>query len=257
MAQWEQEFSWTAVNGATFNLEIASDASFSNVVFSQRAITTNSTMVDLSSLASATRYYWRVTTIEPGKFDKVSDVASFMTIQRDLAPQATLIYPDNGAEIDDNFKFLVANVGADSYKLEVARDEQFSDVVQSSSYLQPQDGNLTLQCVIAVLGTGNYYWRVTTTATGCDPNVSETRTFTITSISIGNTEPGYVQMIDEDNDTYAKTAGVSITNNWIRSVKSNYDNFEQDNYGTFNRSFAVLGDNVFLTNRSKNASNAD
>ena len=257
VAQWEQEFSWTAVNGATFNLEIASDASFSNVVFSQRAITTNSTMIDLSSLASATRYYWRVTTIEPGKFDKVSDVASFMTIQRDLAPQATLIYPDNGAQIDDNFKFLVANVGADSYKLEVARDEQFSDVVQSSSYLQPQDGNLTLQCVIAVLGTGNYYWRVTTTAAGCDSNVSETRTFTITSISIGNTEPGYVQMIDEDNDTYAKTAGVSITNNWIRSVKSNYDNFEQDNYGTFNRSFAVLGDNVFLTNRSKNASNAD
>lgn len=257
VAQWSQEFSWTAVDGATFNLEIATDASFDNVIIGQRAIATNSTTIDLSSLVSATRYYWRVTTVEPGKFDKLSQVASFMTIQRDLAPQATLIYPADGAEINDNFKFLVANVGADDYKLEVASDEQFTNIVQSSSYLQPQDGNLSLQCVIAVLGTGTYYWRVKTTAAGCDPNVSETRTFTITDISIGNTEPGYVQKIDVDNDTYVKTMGVTVTNNWIRSVKSDYANFEQENYGSFNRSFAVLGDNVYMTNRSKNASNAD
>lgn len=257
VAQWSQEFSWTAVNGATFNMEIASDPSFNNVLIRQRAITTNSTTVDLSSLASATRYYWRVTTVEPGKFDKLSETASFMTIQRDLAPQATLLYPANGAEINDNFKFLVGDVGADTYKLEVARDEHFTNIVQSSSYLQPQDGNLSLQCVIAVLGTGTYYWRVTTTAAGCDPNVSETHTFIITEITIGNTEPGYVQKIDVDNDTYTETAGVSITNNWIRSVKSDYVNFEQENYGSFNRSFAVLDGFVYVTNRSKNASNAD
>lgn len=257
VAQWSQQFSWTAVDGATFNLEIASDASFNNVIISERALATNSATIDLTSLASATRFYWRVTTVEPGKFDKVSAVTSFMTIQRDLAPQATLVYPADGAEIEDNFKFLVGNVGADTYKLEVATDVMFNNVVQSSSYLQQQGDNLSLQCVIALLGTGTYYWRVTTTAAGCDPNVSETRSFTITDISIGNSEPGYVLKIDEDNDTYTKTAGVSITNNWIRSVKNNYANFEQENYGTFNRSFAVLGDRVYLTNRSKNASNAD
>ena len=257
LAQWSQEFCWSAVPGATFKIEVASDYAFNNVLISQKSLTTNSVTLDLSAFASATRYYWRVTTVETGKFDKLSDVASFMTLQRDLAPQATLIFPDNGAEIDDNFKFVVANVGADTYKLEVARDADFTNVVQSSNYLQSENGNLTLQCVIALLGEGTYYWRVSTTAQGCDPNVSETRSFTITDITTGATEPGYVRKIDVDNDTYAPTAGISITNNWIRSVKSNYNNFEQESYGTFNRSFAVLGDNLYLTGRSKNASNAD
>ena len=257
VVEWTQDFSWSAVPGATFKIEVASDNTFNNVLISQNGIVENHVTLDLSSFASATRYYWRVTTVEPGKFDKLSDVASFMTVQRDLAPQATLLYPENGAEIDDNFKFVIADVGALTYKLEVARDAAFTDVVQTGNYFQSENGNLTLQCVIALLGEGTYYWRVSTTAAGCDPNVSETRTFTITEITTGATEPGYVRKIDVNNDTYAPNAGVSITNNWIRSVKSNYNNFEQESYGTFNRSFAVLGDNVYVTGRSKNASNAD
>lgn len=256
-AQWSQEFSWTAVPGATFKIEVASDNDFNNVLISQNGIAENHVTLDLSSFASATRYFWRVTTVETGKFDKLSDVASFMTIQRDLAPQATLIYPANGAEIDDNFKFLVANVGADTYKLEVARDAAFSNVVQTFTYLLSEGDNLSAQCVISLLGLGTYYWRVSTTADGCDPNVSETRSFTITDITTGSTEPGYVQKIDVDNNTYEPIAGISVTNNWLRSVKNNYNNFEQENYGTFNRSFTVLGGNLYLTGRESNASNAN
>jgi len=256
-AQWSQEFSWTAVSGATFKIEIASDNEFSNIMLSQNGIADNHVTLDLSSFASATRYYWRVTTMETGKFDKLSDVASFMTIQRDLAPQATLIYPADGEEIDDNFKFLITDVGADTYKLEVARDAAFSNVVQTANYLQPQDGNLSLQCVISLLGTGTYYWRVTTTADGCDPNVSETRSFIITDITTGSTEPGYVMKVDVDNDTYEPISGVSVTNNWLRSVKNNYNNFEQENYGSFNRSFTVLGGNLYVTGRESNSSDAN
>ena len=257
VAQWQQEFKWSEVPDATFKIEVASDINFNNVLLSEGGITSNSITLDLSSMASATRYYWRVTTMQTGKFDALSDVASFITAQRDLAPQATLIYPANGAEIDDNFKFLVADVGADTYKLEVATDAAFENVVQSSNYLQPQDGNLSLQCVISLLGKGTYYWRVSTTAAGCDPNVSETRTFTITAITTGSTEPGYVMKVDVDNDTYEPISGVRVTNNWLRSVKNNYNNFEQENYGSFNRSFTVLGENIYITGRASNASNAD
>ena len=257
VAQWSQDFSWSAVEGATFKIEVASDENFTHVLITGRGLSENHITLDLSSLASATRYYWRVTTVETGKFDKQSDVASFMTIQRDLAPQATLLYPDNGAEIDDNFKFLISDVGADTYKLEIARDAAFTDIVKTANYLQNENGNLSYQCVISLIGTGTYYWRVSTAAAGCDPNVSETRSFTITDITTGSTETGYVKKIDVDNDTYAPIAGVSITNNWIRSVKNNYGNFDQENYGSFNRSFAVLGDKVYVTGRSKNASNAD
>ena len=257
LAEWSQEFSWSAVEGATFKIEVASDEHFNNVLITERGLTENHITLDLSSLASATRYYWRVTTVETGKFDKVSETATFMTIQRDLAPQATLIYPADGAEIDDNFKFIIADVGAETYKLEIARDEAFTNIVKTVNYLQSENGNLTWQCVISLFGKGTYYWRVSTTAAGCDPNVSETRSFTITNITTGGTETGYVQKVDVDNDTYAPVDGVSITNDWIRSVKSNYDNFEQESYGTFNRSFTVLGDYLYLTGRSKNDATAD
>lgn len=256
-AQWSQEFSWSEVPGATFKVEVASDNEFSNVLISENAISVNHVTLDLSSFASATRYFWRVTTMETGKFDKLSEVASFVTLQRDLAPQAILIYPDNGAEIDDNFKFVVADVGADSYKLEVARDAAFTNVVQSANYLQPDGGNLSLQCVISLLGKGSYFWRVATTAAGCDLNMSETRSFTITDITTGSTEAGYVMKLDVDNDSYQPVDNLMVTNNWLRSVKNNYNNFEQENYGSFNRSFTVLGNNIYVTGRTSNASNAD
>ena len=257
VVQWSQEFSWSEASDATYRIQIASDEAFNNIITDQRGITENHITIDLSSLTSATRYYWRVTTMQTGKFDKVSETASFMTLQRDLAPQATLLYPANGAEIDDNFKFLVSNVNADSYYLEVSRTPDFASTVQTANYLQPEGANLSLQCVVALLGKGTYYWRVKTTKEGCDPNMSDTFSFTITAINTGNTEPGYVQKIDVDNDTYAPISGVSVTNNWIRSVKSNYNNFEQESYGTCNRSFTVLGGCLYVASRSKNAANAD
>ena len=257
VVQWQQDFSWTAAPDATYRLQIASDETFNNILVDQRGITENHVSINLSSMTSATRYYWRVTTMQTGKFDKTSETASFMTLQRDLAPQATLLYPAQGAELDDNFKFIVSNVGADSYKLEVARDEEFANVVQQSQYLVSENGNLTLQCVVALLGKGTYYWRVSTTKAGCDPNVSEVHSFAITGINTGNTEPGYVQKIDVDNDTYEPINGLSVTNNWIRSVKNNYGNFEQENYGSFNRSFTVLNGLLYISGRSKNADNAD
>ena len=257
VAQWSQDFVWSEVAGARFKVEVASDNLFNNVLISQSGIEQNHVTLDLSSLASATRYYWRVTTMETGKFDKLSLVASFMTEQRDFAPQAILISPTDGAEIDDNFKFVIANVGADTYKLEVARDIAFTDVVNTVNYLQSEAGNLTSQCVISLLGLGTYYWRVSTTAAGCDPSVSEIRSFTITSITTGSTETGYVMKVDVDNDTYLPVGDVRVTNNWLRSVKSNYNNFEQENFGSFNRSFAVIGDNIYITGREENTATAN
>ena len=256
VAQWSQEFSWTAVDGATYRLQLARDAAFNDIIVDHKGLTAATETLDLSNLTSATRYYWRVLSMQPGKFDTSSEVASFVTLQRDYAPQATLIFPAQDAQLDDNFKFVVGNVGADSYKLEVARDADFQDIVQQSSYLTQESDGLTLQCVVALLGKGTYYWRVTTTAAGCDPSVSPTRTFTITGIKIGNTEPGYVMKVDVDNDSYLPMGNLRVTNNWIRSVKDTYNNFEQADYGTYNRDFAVLGDCVFVTGRSKNSSSA-
>ncbi len=63
-------------------------------------------------------------------------------------------------------------------------------------------------------------------------------------------------VIKQDIDTYNDTLNLQFTNNWIRSVKSEYDNIEFESDAIFNRGMAVSGDNIFITGRSANSTSA-
>ena len=63
-------------------------------------------------------------------------------------------------------------------------------------------------------------------------------------------------VIKQDIDTYGDTLNLQFTNNWIRSVKSEYGNIEFENDGIFNRGMAVSRSNIFITGRSANSSSA-
>lgn len=63
-------------------------------------------------------------------------------------------------------------------------------------------------------------------------------------------------VIKQDIDTYDDALDLSLTNNWIRSVKSEYDNMSFESDGIFNRGMAVSGDNIYITGRSANSSAA-
>ena len=63
-------------------------------------------------------------------------------------------------------------------------------------------------------------------------------------------------VIKQDIDTYDDALDLSLTNNWIRSVKSEYDNMSFESDGIFNRGMAVSGDNIYITGRNANSSSA-
>lgn len=171
----------------------------------------------------------------------------------DPAPVTQLLSPADGASFDDDFTFTATEVGADRYELQVATDSTFS-TIRHKATMTAADGVLTAPMQVALLGKGTFCWRVVTAKDGFAQAKSAVRSFTVTKVATGNYEPGYV--VKKDIDTYADTADFSLTNLWVRSVKSEYANLTQDGQGLMNRSMAALGGIVYLSGRTAGSSNA-
>ena len=256
LSHWQQTFSWTAATDATYTLQIASDQAFTDILISRTKVTATSLVVNLSTLASATTYYWRVITSQNGHFDKASEVATFTTAQRPFAPAATLLAPENGASIDADFTLQYSvDASVTSSTVQVAGDPQFDNVLIDTEDATATGGIYSLALQPGLLGKGSFYWRVLTTASDCDPGTSAVRSFTITSVPTGNYEPGYV--VKRDIDTYSDLNGLKLTNRWVRSVKEEYNNMTFDGSGLMNRGFTVSGGHVLVVGRTDGASSAD
>jgi uncharacterized lipoprotein YddW (UPF0748 family) len=61
----------------------------------------------------------------------------------------------------------------------------------------------------------------------------------------------------KDIDTYDAVEGYTLTSNWMRSVKPEYDNIIFENSGLYQRGMTVGTSNVYVTRRSANSSDAD
>ena len=256
LTQWQTTFSWTAAENATYTFQIASDYEFGNILISRSKISTTSVVMSLSSLQSSTTYYWRVITSQNGHFDKPSQYSTFTTAQRPFAPAATLLSPNDGAKIEDDFALeFSVDAAVTSSTVQVAADQNFEDLKLESSDVVERNGHLALDIQTGRLGKGTFYWRVITTANECDPGISAVRSFEITKISTGAYEPGYV--IKRDIDTYEPIGDYTLTNRWVRSIKEEYDNIVFEGSGLMNRGFTVKDGHMLVVGRSEGASDAD
>ena len=252
---WDTEFSWGAIADGTYTLEIGADAQMSDVIYSQDNIKTNSVTIDLSVLEDAKTYYWRIRSIQPKKLETVSDVASFIAPTRVAGPVAALSSPDNGASIEEECTFVWKNVSGDveSYTLEVSTSSDFSNVKYSTdlSYNKSAE-NVSIKVNASMFGMGTSYWRVLVKGSRIKTSVSEVRSFNVTKITVGNDEPGY--QIMTDNDTYSNVGEMSVESVWFRSIREGYENIIFGSNGGFNRGMCVAGEYVYLSGRDENSS---
>ena len=256
LTQWQTTFSWTAATNATYTLQIATDEQFNNVVINREKISATSVVISLTALTSSTTHYWRVITTQNGRFDKPSQAATFTTAQRASAPAATLLSPAAGAELEDDFTLEYSvDAAVNGSTVQVASDHDFDNIKIQTSDVDIIDGRRVLNVAAGSLGKGTFYWRVLTTAPDCDPGTSATRNFTITNVSTGAYEPGYV--IKRDVDTYDDVDGFTLTNRWMRSVVEPYDNIEFDGDGLMNRGFTIKDGHLLVIGRSAGSSDAD
>ncbi|HYE57300.1 MAG TPA: hypothetical protein VD948_02295, partial [Rhodothermales bacterium] len=146
---------WAAVPGATgYEVEVATDADFTNVVTRQAGLTVTS--LTLSGLASNTAYFWRVRGTVGGGAGAYSAVRSFTTV---VAPPGapTLSAPAEGATGVSASPTLTwaAVTGATGYEVQVATDAAFASVVKSQSGI-----TATSFAVTGLANNTTYYWRV-------------------------------------------------------------------------------------------------
>lgn len=247
---WDNAFEWTPVTDAKYVLRIAKDDKFSDIVYTSERIAENSVKPDLSELDAESKYYWTVVCYEPGRPGTPSDACSFMTPAFMEAPSITLLAPADGTEPEGDLTFVWESDGnAAIYTLEIATDAEFDKVKISRSTTDK-----TISVNPSLLGRGQFYWHVIGNSPFTNTAVSETRSFAITSLTIGETEPGYVVL--QDPTVYPAVDGITVENLWMRTNNGDFKNITFENNGMMERSMVALGDYIYLTRRSENAEGA-
>lgn len=165
-------FQWSAIEGASYTIELATSATFSDIKFSANT-NTNSYSSTNFALADGTTYYWRVKASKSGYNSSTSSTASFKTATPNLSP-VTLISPTAGTTPEDGFSFSWSSIVGATYTLEISTTSSFSNVLFSATTATTtySSSNFDLDA------NTTYYWRVKAAVTGYNSSTSEARVFT-------------------------------------------------------------------------------
>lgn len=155
---------------ATYRVQVATDADFSNIIFEDSTLLSSTAFVE--GLDMLTTYHWRVSARNPGGASNWSDVRSFTTVPpRPNAPALTT--PLAGAVHTVASPTMAWNAAPDAvtYRLQVSADYGFTAIVM--------DTTQTTTSNIAGPLTNNtaYYWRVNAANPQGTSDWSEVRIF--------------------------------------------------------------------------------
>jgi hypothetical protein len=154
---------WSDATGATsYEVQVATDSAFTNVVRSATALTSSQWTVT-PLLSNGTTYFWRARAVAgcgPGAYS----AATSFTTQACVAPAApTLTSPANGAAgvaVSPTLDWGDV-ASASSYEVQVATDSAFTNVVRSATALT--SSQWTVSPALSPVTT--YFWRAR--AVGC------------------------------------------------------------------------------------------
>jgi len=170
---------WSDVEGTRYEVQVATDAAFSNVVRSAQGLTSSEWAIT-PGLAPTTPHYWRVRAVTACGGASTWSAPSSFTTRECLtlgAPSATS--PANGATGVATTPLLDwSNVSlASAYDVQVALDANFTTLVGSSSNLS--DSKWTVSPALSPNTT--YYWRARAKDI-CGPSAYTSASFTTANL---------------------------------------------------------------------------
>ena len=233
-------FTWSAISGATYTIQVSTSSSFASNVQSATT-TTNNFSSNNFTLASNTTYYWRVKASKDGYNSSTSSTHSFKTPQAVLNA-VTLTSPAEGATVEDGFNFTWSAVSGTSYTLEVSTLSSFATVMYSASTTATSYSSSNFEFAE---GT-TYYWRVKASKTGYQSSTSATRSFVTPVTTTPPVTPPVTPSENPDGGTYEVVNGLKIQNLWIYSLQTN--NFPSQ-LGYDQRGMAAYNGNIYISQR--------
>ncbi len=172
-------FTWEAsIGAASYTLQIAEDASFTNMVTEETGI--SNTEYDYTLANFETTYYWRVKASNTSGDSDWSTTWNFTTLM--AAPeQPVLLTPENEATaLPKELTFTWESTqNADTYTLQISEDEAFTSLLVDESGLTATSYDFILPDYLTT-----YFWRVMATNTTGDSDWSAVWSFT-TDLNIG------------------------------------------------------------------------
>lgn len=208
----EFSFLWsTKANALSYDIEVATDYAFTNVIVNDIVADTIYSIVGLENFKN---YYWRVRSINDGGIGNWSHIFSFRT--KDEAPTeiTILTYPNDAqTELPITFVFAWDSVNrALYYHLQIANNNTFEESSIVFNFDKVYD---TTKKISGLEYTKKYYWRVRAENEDGEGPWSAVRSFETFDISSV-----------EDNDLYLNDISVSPNpaNNYINinfNIKGN------------------------------------
>ncbi|MCC7158604.1 MAG: fibronectin type III domain-containing protein [Ignavibacteria bacterium] len=139
---------------ATYRVQLATDAGFSNLIVNDSTIT--DTTKSVSGLNNNTTYYWRVNAKNAAGTSGYSSVWQFTTIPPVPASPNPLLPPDNSVNQPLSLNLVWSKPQfAVTYRLQVSTDAGFSNIIVNDSTLTDTTKNIS-----ALSNLTGYWWRV-------------------------------------------------------------------------------------------------
>jgi hypothetical protein len=166
----------------TYSVEVSSDSTFVNKVFTRDGIAEGAgatTNVTLGSLGGGATYYWRWYGVVDGVIGQPSAAQAFVVQPQIVIGAPVISDPASGATVGTKPTFVTRNAtrtgpaGAIVYEFEVSTTSAFTSTVASAA-VPEQAGATTSWTPANDLPAGTLFWRVRAT----DPSNSEASPFT-------------------------------------------------------------------------------
>ncbi len=149
---------WQAIpDASTYHVEVSSSQGFGDKVVDTYTVATSYTPKD--TFADGT-YYWRITAVDKYR-SAMGPPSSVRTFVKDWCDNGSifpeLTYPEDGASFgsfENDFFQWQPIIGAASYKIEVATNDDFSTIIYDDITIKPQNTPTKR------LENNQYYWRV-------------------------------------------------------------------------------------------------
>lgn len=251
------QLSWNTANFAdSYKLQVATDASFTNIVVNQTGLT--GTSYNLSGLNYNQTYYWRVRGTNIAGDGQWSVTWKFTTMNITVPSQVTLSSPMDQETDVSSTTTLTWNSAANatSYQIQVSKNAAFTNLIVNQSGLTGLSYNLT-----GLDAATTYYWRVRGSNSFGDGPWSASRSFAtstnvpaVVTLNLPTTSTiFYVRDVTLSWYTGMNATAYNLqvaTDENFNNIITNIDNLTQLSYGLTN----LTTSSYFWRVRGKNSS---